>query len=591
MVMTFGAAFLFSVYNGPSAAVVDELGPPQYARHAPGRLHVRPPRPRQRPRPLGGRARSPITSTPRSRRRCRRPSSPSRSPACSSWWSPAANGTSPRVSLTPHMSTPAPTTQDYYDRFAAGYEAERHHGYHRLIDELELELVRRFGSGTDVFEAGCGTGLLLARGGPRRALGRRPRSVARDAAAGARARPPRRPGLAHRRASAVGVVRSRLQHEGAGARAADRTARSPSWRGWCARADTCCSSSTTRCRCAIWPSAWAAPGRSPTTARPRTTSTPASTRCRARAATCRPSVELVAVRGVRVVTPSSQVFALSRRSAVSSAGPSAPPATRRCCATSGGFLILVAQQARQRGLGRCPSASSSRRAASSSPNDARRSAAVLLPPLGRLALSPPPADGSRFPAGGRAARAGDRRRQRRARPDAHQALRRVHRHRSDARARSRGAGRRPAAAPSFAAPICCATAICRPTHYDAIVCFSVLEHIRDADGAARGLARALAPGGTLVTGYPMVSPLMTRAFAVIGFDRIDDHHVSPPARIAAALARGAQARAACGVPARRRPCPRRSTSAPPGRHAADAPQGGGEPQLVRWILKRASQNG
>ena len=31
MVVTFAAAFLFSVYNGPSAAVVDELGPPQYA--------------------------------------------------------------------------------------------------------------------------------------------------------------------------------------------------------------------------------------------------------------------------------------------------------------------------------------------------------------------------------------------------------------------------------------------------------------------------------------------------------------------------------------------------------------------------------
>ncbi|HVV48393.1 MAG TPA: methyltransferase domain-containing protein, partial [Polyangia bacterium] len=54
-----------------------------------------------------------------------------------------------------------PTTQAYYDRFAAGYEAERHHGYHRLIDELELDLVRRFGAGRDVFEAGCGTGLLL----------------------------------------------------------------------------------------------------------------------------------------------------------------------------------------------------------------------------------------------------------------------------------------------------------------------------------------------------------------------------------------------------------------------------------------------
>ena len=63
-------------------------------------------------------------------------------------------------------------------------------------------------------------------------------------------------------------------------------------------------------------------------------------------------------------------------------------------------------------------------------------------------------------------------------------------------------------------------------HYDAIVCFSVLEHIADADGAARGLARALAPGGTLVTGYPMVSPLMTRAFSLIGFEHIDAHHVS-----------------------------------------------------------------
>jgi SAM-dependent methyltransferase len=74
-------------------------------------------------------------------------------------------------------------------------------------------------------------------------------------------------------------------------------------------------------------------------------------------------------------------------------------------------------------------------------------------------------------------------------------------------------------------------------HFDAIVCFSVLEHIADADGAARGLARALAPGGTLITGYPMVSPLMTRAFELIGFQGIDDHHVSRPARIATALGR------------------------------------------------------
>jgi ubiquinone/menaquinone biosynthesis C-methylase UbiE len=52
-------------------------------------------------------------------------------------------------------------TKSYYDRFSETYERERHHGYHRLIDELELDLVRRHGSGRDVLEAGCGTGLLL----------------------------------------------------------------------------------------------------------------------------------------------------------------------------------------------------------------------------------------------------------------------------------------------------------------------------------------------------------------------------------------------------------------------------------------------
>jgi 2-polyprenyl-3-methyl-5-hydroxy-6-metoxy-1,4-benzoquinol methylase len=84
--------------------------------------------------------------------------------------------------------------------------------------------------------------------------------------------------------------------------------------------------------------------------------------------------------------------------------------------------------------------------------------------------------------------------------------------------------------------------------YDAIVCFSVLEHIADADGAARGLARALAPGGVLITGYPMVSPLMTRAFAAIGYPNIDEDHVSPPARIAAALARVLRPRGRAAFP-------------------------------------------
>jgi SAM-dependent methyltransferase len=72
-------------------------------------------------------------------------------------------------------------------------------------------------------------------------------------------------------------------------------------------------------------------------------------------------------------------------------------------------------------------------------------------------------------------------------------------------------------------------------HFDTIVCFSVLEHIADCGGAARGVARLLAPGGTLVCGYPMVSAFMSRAFWMIGYRRIDDDHVSAPKAIAAAL--------------------------------------------------------
>lgn len=71
--------------------------------------------------------------------------------------------------------------------------------------------------------------------------------------------------------------------------------------------------------------------------------------------------------------------------------------------------------------------------------------------------------------------------------------------------------------------------------FDAIVCFSVLEHIADAARAARALARALAPGGTLVAGYPMVNPLMTQAFKAIGYASIDDDHVTTPAQIARAM--------------------------------------------------------
>jgi ubiquinone/menaquinone biosynthesis C-methylase UbiE len=59
------------------------------------------------------------------------------------------------------------SNRNYYDAFAKGYENQRGSndpgGYHELLDELESEFVRRFGAGLDVLEVGCGTGLVLSR--------------------------------------------------------------------------------------------------------------------------------------------------------------------------------------------------------------------------------------------------------------------------------------------------------------------------------------------------------------------------------------------------------------------------------------------
>jgi ubiquinone/menaquinone biosynthesis C-methylase UbiE len=55
----------------------------------------------------------------------------------------------------------------YYDAFSVGYEDHRGRndpgGYHELLDELEADFVRRYGTGRDVLEVGCGTGLVLER--------------------------------------------------------------------------------------------------------------------------------------------------------------------------------------------------------------------------------------------------------------------------------------------------------------------------------------------------------------------------------------------------------------------------------------------
>lgn len=65
------------------------------------------------------------------------------------------------------MSQSFDPTREYYNEFSKRYEDERRpnaaSGYHALIDDLEVEVVERFGRGKSVLECGCGTGLLLER--------------------------------------------------------------------------------------------------------------------------------------------------------------------------------------------------------------------------------------------------------------------------------------------------------------------------------------------------------------------------------------------------------------------------------------------
>lgn len=61
------------------------------------------------------------------------------------------------------MQRAEPNNRDYYDDFSLGYERERAHGYHAMLDALESSVVAPLCRERRVLEAGCGTGLILER--------------------------------------------------------------------------------------------------------------------------------------------------------------------------------------------------------------------------------------------------------------------------------------------------------------------------------------------------------------------------------------------------------------------------------------------
>jgi ubiquinone/menaquinone biosynthesis C-methylase UbiE len=56
--------------------------------------------------------------------------------------------------------------RSYYDDFSKSYDRSRRTGYHRMIDDLELEALAPYAKGARVLELGCGTGLILERIAP-----------------------------------------------------------------------------------------------------------------------------------------------------------------------------------------------------------------------------------------------------------------------------------------------------------------------------------------------------------------------------------------------------------------------------------------
>ena len=73
--------------------------------------------------------------------------------------------------------------------------------------------------------------------------------------------------------------------------------------------------------------------------------------------------------------------------------------------------------------------------------------------------------------------------------------------------------------------------------FDALFCFSTLEHVADTDQAISELARVLKPDGVAILGFPTVNRMMNLLFRLLGCSNIEDYHVSGHDKILASCGR------------------------------------------------------